>query len=220
MTEHREHIIYEINKILKYKISLINLRKEIKIPKKIHTKKNNSITLDDIYYVDNRPRWIDIDGYTINLVVKSVTIGYRSIYKYEKISTIQHLNHKYYIKNGEECPICYDKILNKKQAVLTECGHSFHYECIYKYYYLNRNKHGYCPICSQEAKALWGFNYNFSLKSLYHYSSNQLDMLENFWYQMNTLIPDSCYISANNKCVHSHDRGMHRNCKKCIEYRS
>ena len=49
-------------------------------------------------------------------------------------STITNLTQKNYIRIGEECPICYDDIVNKKQAFLTECGHAFHYECIQNYY--------------------------------------------------------------------------------------
>ena len=35
-----------------------------------------------------------------------------------------------YIKPGEECPICFDKIMTKSTAFISNCGHSFHKKCI------------------------------------------------------------------------------------------
>ena len=47
---------------------------------------------------------------------------------------------KYYYKYMDRCCICFEN-LNKKYT--TECNHSFHFDCIKKWYLTKQN----CPIC-------------------------------------------------------------------------
>ena len=217
---------HDINNILEYKSSLMNLTKEIKIPKNLKCKKNNSITLDDIYHCDERNRWLyddfawdvyplGIGESRLNKYTCKYTKDKKNIIKTRK-STIQNLNQKNYIRIGEECPICYDSIVNKKQAFLTYCGHSFHYECIQNYYHSNYNKLEWCPICRQDTCC------SGRLKQQYaNDSNNKMDKYENFWNEINILIPEKCYTRINDNYYEDiHNLGMDKNCIKCINYRT
>jgi len=88
-----------------------------------------------------------------NKIAKYSILDYDSdFYKYEsfnrkvKRNIIDNLRTNHYIKIGCNCPICYEPINHRKNAYLTDCGHSFHYECIKPW--VEKNKH--CPICSAE----------------------------------------------------------------------
>lgn len=48
--------------------------------------------------------------------------------------------------NDLTCPICIDNIKNKEKIYITDCKHSFHYDCIYHYINL-QNSIYYCPLC-------------------------------------------------------------------------
>lgn len=45
-----------------------------------------------------------------------------------------------------ECSICMDAIDGNSNVSITECGHTFHHKCLYKW---NRN-HTNCPLCRKE----------------------------------------------------------------------
>ena len=45
-----------------------------------------------------------------------------------------------------ECSICMDAIQGNTNISTTECGHSFHHQCLYKW---NR-RHTNCPLCRKE----------------------------------------------------------------------
>ena len=212
--------IEKINKILEYKILLMNLRKEIIIPPKMVYKKNNYITLDDIFHCDERNRWVyddDLDVYPI-IIGHSLLEKYKKSYKkINKISVKTNLNRKNYILVGEECPICYEPILTKKQAFLTDCSHGFHYNCIQTSYNLNYEKFAECPICRQD---IGDFE---NLKQLYYQGSsarNKMDKYENFWNNIHTLIPEKCYwTNSNESIINIHNFGMNKNCYNCIRFR-
>lgn len=90
------------------------------------------------------------------------------------------LNIKHYIIIGSECSICYEKILTNKTAYISECGHSYHKKCIFKYsnICLNENKETLCPLCRKSIDCcdLWLYEkYNSR-----HKNFNFLDKLENF----------------------------------------
>lgn len=216
---------YELDTILEYKLLLMNLSKEIKIPTNLRYKKNNSITLDDIYYCDERM----FSKYYL-YVFMPLKIGESQLDRYSRYnnknkkeitrkSTIQNLNQKHYIRIGEECPICYDTIIYKKDALLTNCGHIYHHECIQNYYNCNYNKFRNCPMCRQNV----GLFYNHNKKCYISRSnySNKIDICENFWNNINTFFPDKCYTYINrNRIENIHNEGMNKNCVKCIQYRS
>jgi len=205
-----------INKILEYKNLLINETKNIKINKKMSYNKNISITLDDIYHC--MPIYSHLyddilEIYPSSLVGFCIPEKYDGYKKKHKVSTIKNLNKKLYIKIGEDCPICYEKIIHKTHALLTNCGHAFHYECIQNYYNLDYNKLESCPMCRQ-------YTSNDNIKDIYGSDKSNLDKLENFWNQINSLIPDKCYIiTKDHEYEKIHNKGMNKNCIKCIRYR-
>jgi hypothetical protein len=126
-----------------------------------------------------------------------------------------HINKKCYIKPGEKCPICLEKILTKKNALLTPCGHSFHKTCIFEAMeiiipMLNGDSVN-CPIC--RSKLGWSLE---DLNIRYNAEPGSLDEIENFWWR-DGLVPRS--ICQTNKCVNDHYLGMNKNCENCLEYR-
>lgn len=48
---------------------------------------------------------------------------------------------KCYINPQEDCSICLEKICNKSDAYLTNCGHAFHKSCLFKTYENGRFHH-------------------------------------------------------------------------------
>lgn len=103
-------------------------------------------------------------------------------------SIIENLKIKHYIQLGEECPICYEGIWTRKNAFLTDCGHSFHLSCIIDYDFKNSfAKLGvFCPICRSDMGV-----YN-NLKDRYKSSKNGLDILEDFETNLKYKLPNLC----------------------------
>jgi hypothetical protein len=130
------------------------------------------------------------------------------------------LNVKCYIKPGDECPICYDKITTKKTAFMTDCGHHFHKKCLFKYVetkwfskeYLSESN---CPMCRcnlghpefiQRYRASY-FN------AFPNKNDNELDKLEDFWISKEYKLPLFCCNGYN------HYLGMKNECEYCENYR-
>ena len=179
-------------------------------------------TLDNIFNPYERNRWYyaeegeSLDVCPISLcylsgsqdISKTQTIYSKRIMKVVPKTVHENLKIKHYIKIGEECPICYNAIIQKRDAYLTECGHSFHLSCIYNYYYKNYlEKEGliWCPICRQDMG-----DYS-DLKKMYCNSKNIFDTLDDFWNTMEYEIPRDCN--------YNHFTGLNNNCTRCIEYR-
>jgi hypothetical protein len=145
----------------------------------------------------------DENGNEINLPIIPETIGNQ----YIKCN----FKRKVYIKPGEECCICLDKIYTKTNAYLTGCGHSFHKKCLFKSYEVKRKSNPNCtlncPLCRS--------NMGLDIKDLayrYRYVSfNQLDNLENFWIKKDYMNCDICYNR-------DHYIGMKKNCNICKKY--
>ena len=97
-----------------------------------------SLTLDNIIYDDNKNKQkISGDNQGENGIAK-FNFYFDGNYKHKiKRNIIDNLKIPHYIKIGSECPICYDEIYNRNNALLTDCGHSFHYSCIINYDYKN-----------------------------------------------------------------------------------
>lgn len=124
-----------------------------------------------------------------------------------------NFNRKCYIKPGEECPICFESILNKSNAYLTCCGHSFHKSCIFKAME-TKWKQKYsgkfcCPIC-RTSLGMDLHEINFRYKE----DSNILDNLENFWYSINYVLCQPCSYGWD------HSIGFDKNCRSCLKYRN
>jgi hypothetical protein len=123
---------------------------------------------------------------------------YSYIYIYQKEDTykkkirkniIENLKIKHYLKIGETCSICLDEIYRRKDAFLTDCGHSFHLKCIINYDYKNSfEKLGvFCPLCRSDMG-----NY-LDFRDKYKYSRNGLDILEDFETNIHLKLPNICY---------------------------
>ena len=122
----------------------------------------------------------------------------------------ENLQTKHYIRLGEECPICYECIIHKNEANLTNCGHAFHYKCIIDYDYHcsfqgDLNKGAYCPICRQE------IGYFSELKNKFFNACNRLDKLEDMNNTLHITNPLFCFSCKKVK-------GINKNCKTCKDY--
>ena len=128
-----------------------------------------------------------------------------------------NIKRKCYISQGEECPICLEKILTKSNSYLTCCGHSFHKLCIFKSMEKKWiEKYGSvfkCPMCRtnlgmdiHDINERYNFHYNEDN------SINYLDGLENFWFKKDFTIAHIC----RNKF--DHYLGMKKDCDICKKY--
>lgn len=118
------------------------------------------------------------------------------------------LNVKCYIKFGEECPVCLQEIIHKKNAYITGCGHSYHRLCLFKVFEEIRKKNSYSSLKCCICRCFLGFP---DLFQKYNFNDNLFDQLENFWLSYDYIVPFYC----KNK----HYIGMDNNCKRCIDYR-
>ena len=126
------------------------------------------------------------------------------------------LNIKCYIKQGDECPICFDPILNKSNAFISNCGHHYHKKCLFKVHETNifKSYNVQCPMCRcslGEPEFMQRYRSTY-----YHYNhkdDNALDKLEDFWLSIEYKIPNLC----SNK--YDHYLGLHKNCFICQQYR-
>lgn len=153
-----------------------------------------------------------------NKIAKYSILDYDSdFYKYEsfnrkvKRNIIDNLRTNHYIKIGCNCPICYEPINHRKNAYLTDCGHSFHYDCIINYDYVNTftNINVNCPICRQDM-GLYD-----ELKIKYKNSNNSFDNLEDFEMNMKNKIPKVCYNIHKLKYSNHFYRMDYFNCFYC-----
>lgn len=126
---------------------------------------------------------------------------------------------KCYVNPGEECPVCFDKIIQRTNAFVTNCGHAFHKKCLFKYIELKWKSQHYmvsakCPICRC---SLGHPIFKEKYKSNYFVSSykedNELDKLEDFWLTCEYRLPTYCCNQ------HDHYLGMNDDCFCCKEYR-
>lgn len=126
-----------------------------------------------------------------------------------------NLNKKCYIKLGEKCPICLEKILIKKNALLTPCGHSFHKKCIFDAMEtvtpLLKGNSVNCPMC--RSKLGWSLE---ELNNRYNSEPGSLDEIENFWFR-DGLVPR--VICQTTEKINEHYMGMNKDCEICLEYR-
>jgi len=219
---------------LKYKQRICAFRNEIKIPPlgtpMVCSHLGESIDLDDIMYYERKRRTGCFGRkHKILTDVEKIKIGFLKIQKYDvdfeyhrnrifkrvfRLSVIDNIKKKHYIRKGEECPICYDPIFTKMNAFITKCSHCFHYKCIQNHYDINFNHLGECPMCRQSV----GY-YEEVIKFRYPYSLKGFDVLEDFWNNIDSLIPKKCYRREWSKFTHIHDLGMNEDCQFCRSYR-
>lgn len=128
------------------------------------------------------------------------------------------INIKCYIKPTDECPICYERILTKTNAFITQCGHHYHKKCLFNYIKIKWESSSYlsvarCPLC-RTALGHPDFikRYKSSYFSLRFEDENGLDKLEDFWLSHEYLLPRFC----GNKF--DHYIGLNKNCNICQSY--
>lgn len=130
-----------------------------------------------------------------------------------QITTPCKFNRKFYIRPGnDDCSICLEKIMMKKNAFITGCGHAFHRNCLFKYFEIKQNQKPFstlrCPLCRCSLGLPVFFErYNFIQGRNIHY----LDLLENFWLTKDYQLPHFCSKK-------SHYLGMNKNCSECKKY--
>ena len=150
---------------------------------------------------DNQEQCFCIDRW----IVRPIMIGY--------IWTPCIMGKKSYIKIGEECPICFEPIIHKKNAFLTQCGHSFHRGCLHLLCETNRLQNIWnarCPYC--RSKDCYGDHRRYDC------SRGGLDGLEEFWINKDYKSCHICIYSGDNGGK-THYYGMNKDCKRCQTYR-
>ena len=165
-------------------------------------------TAEDVFPLYERKR-----SFTSGEVVQPVTIGDQSVPCRFRV--------KCYIRPGEECPICLEKIMLKKDAFLTGCGHSFHRGCLFKTFQAKWNENPFsvlrCPMCR------CGLGFPLLLEKYRslddnHYSKNHLDELENFWLTKDFHMPYYCILVKKGRRDPVHYLGMKPSCTNCSDY--
>lgn len=126
---------------------------------------------------------------------------------------------KCYIKPGDECPICFESIMMKSSAFITNCGHNFHKKCLLKYIETKWLSSSYistarCPMC----RCSLGHpdfiqRYRSSYFNCQYSNDNELDKLEDFWLSAEYKLPNFC---SNG---YDHYLGFDKNCFNCESYR-
>ena len=143
--------------------------------------------------------------------VKPFTIGDQDAYC--------ELNIRCYIKPGEECPICYEPIITKQSAFITNCGHTYHKKCLFKCIESKWLSSKYtsparCPMCRCSlGHPDFVQRYKSSYFSINYDDSNELDKLEDFWISIDLTLPSFC---SNG---YDHYLGCNKNCFICKSYR-
>ena len=174
-------------------------------------------TLDDVFYCHEIKRNDHIDApCSINIgvnYIEKLMIEYdvfqhtdrRTVKRVEVFKSVQeNLRVKRYIKKGEECPICLEGIFQKKNAFLTECGHCFHATCFQTAMFKGPGKIPRCAMCR-------GIVYPPN-KNRYPFSRNGLDILEDFWANIDMNVPELCMSRKK------HWAGMDKTCNLCKKY--
>jgi hypothetical protein len=171
--------------------------------------------MEDYIFDDKKtPKYLKIsDDNNISLYSYIYICQKDHIYKRKiRKTTMENLKIKHYLKIGETCSICFDEIMSKKDAYLTDCGHSFHLKCIIDYDYKNSFlKNGvFCPICRQDMG-----NYNNLKDSYTETTINTTAELFDFEDNIKTKLPKICY-DFNNYAYNMHFHRMnYEDCKYC-----
>lgn len=124
-----------------------------------------------------------------------------------------------YIKPGVECPICYDPILTKRSAFITNCGHPFHKHCIFKYFESKwHNANVISPVKCPMCRCILDYfksdqRYRSTYLDIQYKDDSELDKLEDFWLTKDYKFPSFC----SNK--YNHYLGMCATCNICSQYR-
>ena len=164
-----------------------------------------SVYLEDVYYLYEKDcRSCTDEG------VHPISIGDNSI--------PCKLSRKCYIRPGEECPICLEKMITKQNSYLTGCGHAFHRSCLFKTFETRWSFKPFstfrCPLCRCGLGApllMTRYVNSIHMNKKYEFT----DQLENFWITQDFTMPYYC-----DKKTVPHYLGMCIECSSCREYQT
>lgn len=143
----------------------------------------------------------------INKIVQPLRIGDSSI--------SCRFSVKCYIRPGEECPVCLEKIILKKDSYLTDCGHAFHRQCLFQVLENKWKENLFtilqCPLCRCKL-GVPEFSERYCFQDV---NPCYLDILENFWLTKDLTLPHYC--TKTTKTIHY--LGMSKKCRLCKSYR-
>jgi hypothetical protein len=169
-------------------------------------------TVEDVFYLyEHSSNSTNYDENQFQKILLPFTIGDQD--------TPCELKIKCYIKPGDECPICYDQILTKSSAYITNCGHHYHKKCIFNYMRLKWLSSSYyvsikCPMCRCSlGHPEFIQRYRCSYFSYRYYQDNGLDKLEDFWLSNEYKLPEYCINQFD------HYLGFSNDCETCSRYR-
>jgi hypothetical protein len=127
---------------------------------------------------------------------------------------------KCYVKPTDECPICYDKIMTKMNAFITDCGHHYHKKCLLKYMENKWLSTRYtsvarCPMCRCSlGHPVFMRRYSSNYYDYQYKDDNMLDKLEDFWLTIEYNLPHFCTNG------YEHYLGLRKECFICESYRN
>jgi len=174
---------------------------------------NTYALIDDNIFVDMNSKLSDIsDGY-----IYDSNIAHEKDVDNLKVLKKKDFCIKKYLISGDECPICYENIMTRKDAFILQCGHAFHFSCLEKNKnYSDDNYCGKCPMCRFEYNLRYGHkdsSFRYFIADDY-IEPNYIDMLTDFWNMNDVIVPKLC-LESNTK----HYIGMKDNCEYCEDYR-
>lgn len=227
----RKMSVPPITQVLKYKLELLKLSPII--PRQLKHKPCKSVTMEDVISPECEGfagKELDFGCCEESDFPIQICTGWSIIKKCHysphlykitglfstKHSSIDNVKKRRYIVPGEECPICYEPIISKQSAYITNCGHRFHYGCIQQCEYVDLKNLGCCPFCRQNI----GLEPH-SLKFRNELSSKGLDRLEDFWFNFGTFNPQMCYkYDVPHDIIYDiHVLGMKSSCTECLDFR-
>lgn len=189
-----------------------------------------SLTVEDVLYCHERNSNVYLASPFEKQVVFPCSIGENTIEKQTEYFTVltrnggktclakhkvpktvdANLRRRHYIPMGEECAICYEGIFHKRNAQLTDCGHAFHFSCIQQTVLSAKTAELGCPLCREPI-------YTIDKNRYSSYSTNFLDILEDFWMNLSTRIPEMCFSNKTHQKLHI--TGTHATqCNICCIY--
>lgn len=129
------------------------------------------------------------------------------------------LNRKCYVKQCDECPICFEEIIHKSNAFITDCGHNFHKKCLNKYMNTKWLSSKWtsvvrCPLCrSSLGYPSFVNRYRYNYYDFPSDDDNELDKLEDFWLSFEYKTP---YFCGNG---YDHYLGLQKDCNYCNKFK-
>ena len=127
------------------------------------------------------------------------------------------------MNSNAECPICMEPVCASRNCIITECGHSFHSNCLFKHTAMNGF---YCPYCRTSMADVpedeeeyedvlnkelnWPINYNIMYRSFFFKWLSFLYMYDSFYH---CLAQTQCYVLLSKERFNlPHSKCNHLDC--------